>query len=80
MNNTGLETGVTDNNGDGLPDITDHVPLERDVNINSLHDGDALADDGRNVDGTQNGNTEDQDGSKNQERMGLPTPSMLMKT
>jgi len=28
-----------------------------------LHDGDALANDGRNVDGTQNGNAEDQDSS-----------------
>jgi len=63
VSNAGLETGVNDNNGDDLPDITDHVSLEPDVNINSLHDGDALADDGRNVDGTQNGNTEDQDGS-----------------
>ena len=63
VSNTGLETGVTDNDGDDFPDITDHVPLEPDVNTNSLHDGDALADDGRNVDGTQNGNTGDQDGS-----------------
>jgi len=63
VSNAYVETGVNDNSGDNLPDITDHVSLEPDVSINNnFHGGDALADDGRNVDGTHNDNAEDQDG------------------